>query len=193
MYGLWPDGADGFIESEEYYYDPEEGRQMLKDMGMTPEETEINIKVYALTPGSFEDVVIKTLRDHGFIINVTEHGLHWSTYNTSDLYESSFYFSGTSVVYAAAQRFELLLRGATGAYFYDNELYAKLCAELDAIETAKTRAEEYEHLENITRYVQDDIATLGGVCYPLYIVTSPGFTGLEVVENVPLFYTLRVE
>ncbi len=193
VYGLWPEGCEGYVENEEYCYNPAKGRRTLKKLGLKPEEIELDIRVYTLYEDSFEDMVIEMLRAEGFKVNVAEHGIHWATTGVGDLYESSLLFSSTTLRYSVKGRVSPFWWGAAGEYFYDKELYKTLLAEVDSIAMAKNRAAELEHLENITRYVQDDIATLGGVCYPLYIVTSPGFTGLDVVENVPLFYTLRVE
>jgi len=173
----WPDG---------YYYDPDEGLELLAQAGVAPEDIKLSNTVLPTTETRFDNIKSQ-LAAVG--INFEYEFLDPASSFNSPVYGSSLIFGPYG--YTDAKPYvpwtlilmpDALLK-AVYTDLYDPELYDAMCSTYEAMMTAFTWEEMLENSKALTDMVQRDYCAMPGVQKPYFAAFNKDLKGIVLVTD----------
>lgn len=194
--GIWAKGSSGYVQTDQFYYDPDEGQELLASVGLEPSDIKFEV-IYSDYNKDMYLAIHNKLTKFGVRIDLEQldpkynlmpefHG-DWSIYYSSVMgYSNVTPYSPWTFILKPDARIKLCWQD-----IYDPELYEKMLDEYDAIHTATTWDYMLTRCKQLTIYVQDDFGAIGSVQPPEFMVLSKVFkNGIYFSErhDIQLYY-----
>ncbi len=172
---LWSKGTSGYVPTDQFYYDPDEGRSLLASVGM--DVADIN---FENTIGPYGNILVSIgneLAKSGIRMeNVPQDPKSSFTIYHGDGSWAIMPFgigSGTApylpwmYILKPDALFKLCWQD-----IYDPDLYEKMLDEYDSLIKTTIWDDMLTHCKQLTTYVQDDFGAIGGIQPPAFIALS---------------------
>ncbi len=172
---IWAAGTSVYLETDAYYYAPDEGHELLASVGLSA--SDIVLEQYEVNSIELFRLLSEQLSRKGVTLELEEYE---NTLNIRDFYKKQPLFTSinysTSImpyrmweIDANAQANEFLDVKHCRQELYDAELYELMQSEYEQVWSSDTWSELLEHCENLTRYAQEDMCVIGGVQEPRWL------------------------
>ena len=184
---IWPAGTPGYVKSDMYYYDPKEGNELLAKVGYTPADM-----VFEVVAPDFAKDDFTAIQDQ-----LTKAGVEISIEIIEAEANFTYLRNGDWTIQVGSNGYS-----STGPYIpwgyilkegcmikqcwqdvYDPELYQTMLDEYDKMSTASTWAEMLVHANQLTKYMQDDMAALAGYQKPGFVAFNRDFKGVVFTSD----------
>ncbi len=195
---LWAEGSSGYVPAGQFYYDPEEGQQLLASAGLEPSDISFSV-IYTGYPDMYA-AVQSELTKAGVQMEIKPLDPKYSFLPAFQGDWSIYFFGsmGYSNVSPHSPWKYILKRDAQRKLcwqdIYDPELYQMMLDEYDAMMTSLTWGGMISHCRRLTEYVQDDFGAIGAVQAPVFIALGREFkNGVFFSENhhIQLYYLYK--
>ena len=188
---IWAAGTSVYLETDAYYYAPDEGHALLASVGLS--SSDIVLEQYEIYPKELLAILSEQFSREGVTLAIEEYE---ATLNVRDSYKKRPLF--TSANYSTSikpynaweidrQQLGFIDFKHCRQELYDTELYELMQSEYEQIQSADTWSELLEHCENLTRYAQDDMCVIGGIQEPLWLAVD------AKLKNAVYFCTDRAD
>ena len=186
--GLWAVGSSGDVPwPEGFYYDQEEGLELLAQAGVDPNEWSFSTKVQDSAQNYF--VAIQgQLSKVGINMEIEPIEAEANfTYMMKGEYAVTAGNSGyTSALPFLPWTFILLpthLLKEVWCDIYDPELYDAMCNEFYAMTSGETWEDMLEHCHNLTRMLQEDYGAIPGIQSPYFAAFNKDLKGIVLTTE----------
>ncbi len=183
---IWAAGSPCYVPDSSFYYDPNEGFELLASVGVSPHMVQLSQQIS--TDDRMLEKIYSQLRDSHFDIELSYYTDEWST---TPIMSGEWNFTVTGFSYCnfrpdAPWGF-CLPQGALIKCccqdIYDPRLYSVMLEKYEQLNSA-ARWEELAGLgRELTELVQDDFGALPGVQPPFIAALSEDFTGAVYVSG----------
>ncbi len=193
---MWTVGSSGEVPFDGFYYDPDEGLELMAQAGIDPKSMTFAAKIID-TAGDFFVTIQGQLDKVGIKMDVEplepeanftflKNGDWTITCGNSGYADSSPYGPWTFILLP-----EHLIRECWQD-LYDPELYDKMKEEYNAMTSAPTWDEMLEHCHQLTKYQQEDFAGQNGIQPPHFAAYSKDVKDIVIIteNHVLLLYYL---
>lgn len=183
---LWAEGTPCYLPDSDFYYDPEEGTELLASVGLTPGMISLSQQLSA-DDRALENIYSQ-LETAGFSVELSYYTPEMSA---TPLMGGNWNFSVSGLNYCgfhpnAPWEFCLpegaLLR-CCYQDLYDPELYSLMQEKYGAMNSAACWEELVAQSRELTKLVQDDFGALPGVQPPFIAVLGEDFTGAVYISG----------
>ena len=194
---IWAKGSSGYVPTDQFYYDPDEGNSLLASVGL--EASDIVLDNTSNGNANIFAAVKNELEKSGVSMKIK---LQPAESSSTIYWDESWAFIAGDVGYHNAAPYapwtyvlrpEALIKQCFQD-IYDPDLYKKMLGEYDAMTSAMTWDEMLVHCKQLTTYEQDDFGAIGGIQPPAVIALSKDFkNGIYFSENhdIQLYYLYR--
>jgi len=183
---LWALDTSGYVFTDDYYYDPEEGHELLASVGLaatdlgffatTLESSEnyfVSIQNQLLAQGiNMEIEIIEAAANFTYLMNG-----EWTVTVGSNAYTNATPYSPWTFILTPDAMIKQIWCDV-----YDPDLYNTMLDEYAAMISSSTWEEMLTHCRQLTTYAQDDHAAVLGI-------QRPGFVILNAEYKNAIYYT----
>ncbi|MBR2520585.1 MAG: ABC transporter substrate-binding protein [Oscillospiraceae bacterium] len=182
---LWATNSSGWVPTDQFYYDPDEGHELLASVGLQASDIHFDATTADSGKSSFE-AIQNELRTAGVTmeVQVIESEANFTylmngdwtlTVGSVGFRDNTPYLPWTFILKPDA------LIKQCWQDVYDPELYQKMLDEFELMTTATTWDEMLVHCKQITKYEQDDFGAIGGM-------QGPAFVAIDYNYKNPIYY-----
>ncbi len=195
---IWAESIPGYVQTDRYYYDPDEGRELLASVGMVPSDIKFSF-AYTTHPWETIGEVVVEWEKAGVQIDLTVIRPEDSFLPKLDNIGLMQVGSGYTGILTAAFWMRMLM-GVNTPYkvswqeLYGPDLYRQIQDEYDAMIAAATWYDMLEHAAAMTKITQDIFGAVACVQAPNFIALSKDFkNGVYFSEDhdIQLYYLYR--
>ncbi|MBR6812602.1 MAG: hypothetical protein IKM51_04425, partial [Oscillospiraceae bacterium] len=169
-------GTSGYVYTDDYYYDVDEGYELLESVGMTT--ADIN---FTVTCQEGADTMFVALQNQlskvgiEFDIEIIEAAANFTLLMNGDwtatVGSNAYTNAAPYVPWTFILKKDAMLK-QIWTDIYNPELFEEMLVEYDAMTTAATWDEMLEHCHALTKMAQDDHAALLGLQRPGFIILN---------------------
>jgi len=175
---IWAAGTSVYLETDAYYYAPDEGHELLASVGLSA--SDIVLEQYEVNSIGLFRFLSEQLSREGVALELEEYEV---SLNVRDFYKKQPLFTSAngSTSIMPYRVWEIDFRNAWNDFvdfkhcrqeLYDTELYELMKSEYEQLQSSDNWSELLKHCENLTRYAQDDMCVMGGVQEPLWLAVD---------------------
>ncbi len=179
---IWPDGTSGAVPTDQYYYDPTEGNELLASVGVAPADISFYATINPRAKQDFE-VVQDQLGKSGveMDLEVLEAEANFTLLKTGDwsltVGSTGYSDSGPYIPWGYILPEGCMIKQCWQDV-YDPELYAKMIDEYNKMKSSATWDEMLTHCKQLTVFVQEDFAAIAGYQKPEFVACTNDIKGL---------------
>lgn len=179
---LWAKGSSGYVPTDHFYYDPDEGHELLASVGMEASQIEFEVTVLEYQEGIYAPIRSQLnksgvrmdfnvlLAGGGYALPIDFEYDYFTVITTSMRYQNTApYYPWQSILLPDAL-FKMCFQD-----IYDPELYQKMLDGYDAMTKTKTWDEMLTYSKQLTTYVQGDFSAIGTIQPPDFIALDKDF------------------
>jgi len=184
---IWPTGTPSAVPYDQYYYDPDEGMELLASVGVAPSDIKFHAPIPDFAKQDFE-AVQDQLGKAGVEISleVIEAEANFTLLRNGDwslqVGSTGYSSTGPYIPWGYILKEGCMIRQCWQEY-YNPELYALMLDEYDKMVTASTWDQMIEHCKQLTTYVQEDFGALAGYQKPGFVACSKEYKGLVLTTD----------
>ncbi|NLT39685.1 MAG: hypothetical protein GXX89_04395 [Clostridiales bacterium] len=188
---IWPVGTPGYVPYDGFYYDPDEGNELLASVGMTAGDIKFHTTVPDFAKSQFEAIQDQLSKSGVEItLEIIEAEANFTYLRNGDwslqVGSTGYSSTGPYLPWTYILKPDALIKQCWQDV-YDPDLYQKMLDEYDLMVTASTWDEMLEHCKQLTVYQQEDFGALAGIQNPGFVAFSKEFKGVVfTTDNIYL-------
>ncbi len=195
---IWATGSSAYVPTDDYYYAPAEGLELLSGAGYSPSDINFTVRCYqgidnylvaiqgqlAESGVTIEVEVIEAAASFTYLMSGD-----WTLVNGSNGYTNESPLAPWGFILPQGAIIKQCFQD-----IYDPDLYEKMMNEYTSARSSMTWDEMISHVHQLTRYMQDDHAVIIGVQMPKFLVMDANVKNAVYfgADYVPQFYSMYI-